>query len=204
MQNVNSGATPSQSTGYVTPAVAGDYLTSPPVASLGAVLTTPGLNPELCLPEAAILTNDMEPITDRNVELALPGSLRNEISGAFQNVASPDAVGLSSMNAEMINISDMKKELMGFVRPLLSQAPVYALGTSGNSRGQLAFIVTADHNCTQNERQMLCSDVEHFWQDQVPKRLRNEFNLKIQYDGPVVCLSSIHDENLEAVRMNTP
>lgn len=71
MQNVNSGLTPTQSTGYVTPSGAGDHSLSPAVAALGDVdvLPTPGLNSRLCPPEQAISTNGIGSITDRNVEL---------------------------------------------------------------------------------------------------------------------------------------
>ncbi|WP_257294575.1 hypothetical protein [Endozoicomonas sp. YOMI1] len=188
MQNVNSGVTPTQSTGYVNPSGAGDHSLSPAVAALGDVLPTPGLNSRLCPPEQAISTNGIESITDRNVEL-VQCPLRDEINGAFRDFGNTDAAGTSSVNPERTFIRAMKNELIKSVRDLLSSnARVCGLATSGNTRGQLQLIVTADYDCSQEERQQLLTDVELFLQSNVPERLRTEFKLNIEYGGPIVPL----------------
>nr|WP_286198173.1 hypothetical protein [Salinisphaera sp. G21_0] len=88
--------------------------------------------------------------------------------------------GMLPINSERTNINDMKRELMGFVRPLLSlNTRVCGLSMSGNNRGQLQFVVIADYDCSQ--RQQLLADLELFLQNNIPERLRTEFKLNIRY-----------------------
>lgn len=191
MQNVNSGATSSQLTDYVTPSVPVDCSPSPPVVALGSVLPTPGLNPGLCLQEEKMSTNGTKPITNRNVELPVPSTQRDGISEPLRDDGNPETVGISSTNTEKNHINDMKKELMGLVGPLLwNNARICSLSTSGKTRDQLKFKVMADYDCSQEERQMLLAEVERFMQDHIPQRLRNEFKITMVYGGPVEALSS--------------
>ncbi|WP_422448684.1 MULTISPECIES: hypothetical protein [unclassified Endozoicomonas] len=191
MQNVNSGATSSQLTGYVTPPVAVGRSPSPPVAAVASVPPTPGLSPELCLQEEKMSTNGTKPVTNRNVALSAPSAQRDEISKPFRDGGNPDTAGISSTNTEKRIISDMKDELIKLVGPLLwNNARICGLALTGKTRDQLKFKVTADYDCSPEEKRMLLAEIERFMQDNVPQRLRNEFKLVIDYIGPIEALSS--------------
>ncbi len=181
MQNVNSGVTQTPSASYAPPSGAGD--SSPAAARIGDVLPTPGLNSRPCPPEHA---NGIESITNRNVESAR-GPQCAEIDGASRDIASTDAASTPSVSSERAMISAMRKEMIqSYARHLLTKhARLSAVSTSGNTRGQLKLKITADHDCSQEERQQLQNFVVNYLKDNVPQRLLNEFTLVLEYGGPV-------------------
>lgn len=183
MQNVTA-VTLTQSTGYATPSGAGDHSLSPALAALGAVRPTPGLDP----PEQTISTNGIESITDRNVEL-VQGPIRNEINGAFRGVANTDAAGTSSVDSERALIMKMKNVITKSVGVLTYRNEhVCGVAAKGNTRGQLQLKLMVNHDCSQEVRQQLLTDVEFYLQNNVPQWLRDEFTLVIEYGGPIEAL----------------
>ncbi|WP_257281537.1 hypothetical protein [Endozoicomonas sp. ISHI1] len=121
---------------------------------------------------------------------SVEGALNSEKSttdhaGATAGQSTSSSV-VDQSDSEKSIIRGMKIELMGIVPPLLSMNErVCGLGTSGKTRGQLQFEVTADFDCTQEEKRQIQAEVEGFLRENVPERLRNEFTLRIRYIGPI-------------------
>ena len=180
MQNINSGAAPPPLTGHIPPSDEANDSPPPAVAALPDALPTGGLkNPQ----EEVISTHEMESKTNRHVELMAQGALRNEVNGAFRYLGSHDSVGISARNPEMIKINHMREQILRLARPLLTNPRVHALGTSGENRGQLELVVSADYDCNQQDRQLLLTEVEKVLQDEVPESLRSEFKLITKYNS---------------------
>ncbi|WP_257265421.1 hypothetical protein [Endozoicomonas sp. ONNA2] len=173
MQIANSG-TPNTPSSVYPPS----NLKSPAIAEIKPAPSTAGLKNS---PDKQISPHRMK--INTNVTPLARGALNNKVNRVFRSVGSPGTADISPNNPERVKINQMREQLLKQARPLLTNPCVHALGTSGESLGQLKFVVSADYYCNPDDKQKLRKDVDTVLRDEVQEGLRSEFEVNVMYNS---------------------